>query len=64
MNVAIIGAGVSGLSCAFELEKYGITPTIFEKRSQVGEASGYAGIWINLLARNNKDPVKYLMDEY
>jgi thioredoxin reductase len=31
LNVAIIGAGVAGLSCAFELEKYGITPVIFKK---------------------------------
>ncbi len=34
MNVAIMGAGLSGLACAITLEKMGVTPTIFEKRSQ------------------------------
>lgn len=31
MNVAIMGAGLSGLSCAIMLEKNGIEPYIFEK---------------------------------
>jgi len=30
-KVAIIGAGIAGLSCAIELQRHGITPTIFEK---------------------------------
>lgn len=37
MEVAIMGAGMSGLCCAITLERYGITPTIFEKRSRVGD---------------------------
>lgn len=32
MKVAIVGAGLSGLSCAFELKKHGIKPIIFEKK--------------------------------
>ena len=36
MKVAIIGAGVAGLSCAWELERHGITPDIFERRYQLG----------------------------
>jgi phytoene dehydrogenase-like protein len=30
MNDVIMGAGLSGLSCAITLEKYGIKPSIFE----------------------------------
>jgi len=37
MDIAIMGAGLSGLSCAMTLEKNGISPTIFEKRSQIGD---------------------------
>jgi flavin-dependent dehydrogenase len=37
MKVAIMGAGISVLSCAITLEKNGIEPVIFEKRSRVGE---------------------------
>ena len=32
-----MGAGLSGLSCAIYLEKQGIAPFIFEKRSQIGD---------------------------
>lgn len=37
MKVAIMGAGLSGLACAITLEKFGVSPTIFEKRSCVGD---------------------------
>lgn len=38
MKVAIVGAGVSGLSAAWRLKKLGIEPVIFEARDQVGGA--------------------------
>ena len=33
MKIAIIGAGVSGLSCALECEKLGVTADVFERQS-------------------------------
>lgn len=36
MKVAIVGAGIAGLSVAWRLHKAGIEPTIFEKSNQVG----------------------------
>lgn len=36
-KVAIIGAGLSGLACAHELIRHGIIPTVFERKSYLGE---------------------------
>lgn len=64
MRVAIIGAGLSGLSCAIELERHKIKPTIFEKRAHVGEALDYSVIWPRVVNRPIMDPLKYLKKEY
>ncbi|WLR51713.1 NAD(P)/FAD-dependent oxidoreductase [Bacillus tianshenii] len=37
MKVAIMGAGVAGLTCALMLEKHGVTADVFEKRGEVGD---------------------------
>ena len=36
MNVAIVGGGLSGLLCAFLLEKKGYSPTIYERLPKIG----------------------------
>ncbi|WP_294960526.1 FAD-dependent oxidoreductase [Sulfurimonas sp.] len=36
MNIAIVGGGLSGLLCAFLLEKKGYSPTIYEKLPKTG----------------------------
>lgn len=64
MKVAIIGAGMSGLACAFELEKAGIQPTIFEKRSHVGEALSFTCLCSRLVTRVREDMVKYFNKNY
>lgn len=64
MKAAIIGAGLSGLSCAIELERHGIKPVIFEKRAHVGEALDYSIIWPRIINRPIADPLKYLKKEY
>lgn len=46
-TIAIIGGGLTGLSCAYHLEKEGFSPTLFEKKSRPGgrvysdEADGF-----------------------
>lgn len=42
MKVTIMGAGISGLSCAITLEKNGIEPAIFEKMSKVRDRFTYS----------------------
>lgn len=64
MKVAIIGAGISGLSCAFEFKKYGIIPTIFEKKRRIGEDVDFIASTLKLFDVTYKDPLKYLKDEY
>ena len=56
LKVAIIGAGVSGLSCALELEKYGIKPTIYEKNSFIGEIHPHVTAIFDVIVRHIKDP--------
>lgn len=64
MRVAIIGAGVSGLSCAIELERHGVKPVIFEKRAHVGEALLYSTTWPRVINRPLQDPLRYLKRKY
>ncbi|MGI6585474.1 MAG: NAD(P)-binding protein [Lutisporaceae bacterium] len=64
MRVAIIGAGLSGLSCAIELEKHCIRPVIFEMRAHIGESIDYALIWPRILNMPIMDPLKYLKKQY
>lgn len=64
MEVAIMGAGISGLSCAITLERYGITPTIFEKRNSVGDRFVNAESMFNILNRPVKDCIPYISKNY
>lgn len=64
MEVAIMGAGMSGLSCAITLEKQGIKPTIFEKRSCVGDRFINAEAMFSILNRPIKDCIDYLSKNY
>ena len=36
MHVVVLGAGLAGLSCAYELSKAGHTVTVVEKENDVG----------------------------
>lgn len=64
MEIAIMGAGLSGLSCALTLEKMGITPTIFESRRQVGDRFINGEIMLSILNRPVKDSLAHLAEEH
>ncbi|MCX7921694.1 MAG: NAD(P)-binding protein [Clostridia bacterium] len=64
MKVAIIGAGVSGLSCAFELKKHGVVPTIFECKSHIGDILEYTGVWPRIMQKGLFDPLNYIRNKY
>lgn len=64
MDVAILGAGLSGLACAITLEKHGITPIIFENRSQVGDRFINGEAIIPILDRPINDGYAYLAEKH
>lgn len=64
MNIAIMGSGMSGLSCAITLEKQGIKPTIFEKRNCVGDRFVNGESTFSFLNRPIKDDLKYLKEHF
>lgn len=64
MKVAIMGAGISGLSCAIELERHGIQPTIFESRSHVGDRFINGEVFISMFSRPIMDEVRYLAENH
>lgn len=64
MKVAIIGAGMSGLSCAITLEKHSITPHIFESRSCVGDRFVNGESMFHILNSPIGDCLTYLKDEH
>lgn len=51
MKVAIIGAGLSGLACAHELERLGIVPDLYEKNSFIGEAFTHSTAMLRIVDR-------------
>lgn len=60
MKVAIIGAGVSGLSCAYEMRRNGIVPTVFEEKDCIGHMVDFNTCTLRLFDRTYSDPLKYL----
>ncbi|QZY54576.1 NAD(P)/FAD-dependent oxidoreductase [Crassaminicella profunda] len=64
MKVGIIGSGLAGLSCAFELKKYGIIPTIFEKRSYLGDGLDYTIVTLRIFDLYTQNPMDYFGEKY
>ncbi len=59
-----MGAGLSGLACAITLENYGITPSIFEKQSKVGDRFVNGEALLNIFTRPVHDGIASLSDQY
>lgn len=59
LKVAIIGAGFAGITCAYELERYGIKPVIYEKNGFIGEAYEHVTVILNIVHRPMKDSIHY-----
>jgi flavin-dependent dehydrogenase len=64
MKVAIMGAGLSGLACAIELERHGIQPAIFENRSQVGDRFINGEVFAAMFSRPIMDEIRYLSENH
>lgn len=64
MDIAIMGAGLSGLACAITLEKNGITPTIFESRRKAGDRFINGEIMLSILNRPVKDSIAHLAADH
>lgn len=64
MKIAIIGAGLSGLSCALELERNGIIADVFERDLSIGWSFSTVGFWPEILLRDYGDIIKYLRENF
>jgi flavin-dependent dehydrogenase len=64
MDIAIMGAGLSGLACAITLERNGIIPTIYEKRSKVGDRFVNGEVLLSIFTRPVHDCIASLSDDY
>ncbi len=59
-----MGAGLSGLACAITLEKNGVTPTIYEKRSKVGDRFVNGEALLSIFTRPVHDCVESFSEKY
>ncbi len=64
MKIAIIGAGLAGLSCALTLEKHGHSADVFEKHSDISFQYKLAELMTPILHRPIDDAVKFFSEKH
>ncbi|AIS51439.1 FAD dependent oxidoreductase [Thermoanaerobacter kivui] len=64
MKVAIIGAGMSGLCCAYTLEKLGIHCDIYERKHTIGSLYSFGELLLQIIHRPVKDPLEFIKNQY
>lgn len=64
MKVAIMGAGIAGISCAHELEKLDISCVIFERRHMTGNLQPFVEVLLQRDYKPVKDPIEYIKSMY
>lgn len=63
-GVAIVGAGIAGLSCALTLEREGITPVIYDQGYQKGARFNHISILPTFAYRGNSFSIEKLGQNY
>lgn len=64
-KIAIIGAGVAGLSCALECERLGVPAEVFERHHSVGWVWPSVSLWPDLITRHySSEPLKYIKNAF
>ncbi|MFQ3544985.1 NAD(P)/FAD-dependent oxidoreductase [Halobacillus rhizosphaerae] len=64
MKIAIMGAGLAGLSCALMLEKHGYKADLFERRGMVGDRMIFGEAIFSLFHTPIPDYVRFLSEKY
>jgi len=64
LKIAIVGAGLCGLSCALELERNGLIADVYERDSSLGWSLPIMGFWPEILLREYGDILKYLREGF
>lgn len=59
MKVAIIGAELSGLACAHELEMHGIPPEIYEQNDFIEDRDTHVSAILTIVDRPIADAIQY-----
>jgi len=64
LKVAIIGAGVSGMACAFRLNQLGIKPALFERRPIIGDVVNLYGLHLKCFNLFSNNPLVLFEKKY